>query len=48
MAENLTFDKIYNYNTLKTGISLPVILKSGENFIEVHAKLDTGSEPLYF
>lgn len=48
MAENLTFEKTYNYNTLKTGISLPVVLKSGENFIEIHAKLDTGSSHCIF
>lgn len=48
MSENLTFDKIYNYNTFKKGISLPVILKSGENFIEVNAKLDTGSSHCIF
>ncbi len=48
MAENLTFEKNYNYNTLKTGISLPVVLKSGENFVEVHAKLDTGSSHCIF
>ncbi len=48
MSESLEFSEIYNYNTLETGISLPVILQSGENFIEIHAKLDTGSTHCIF
>lgn len=48
MSESLVFEKIYNYNTLKTGISLPVILQSGEIQVEVHAKLDTGSTHCIF
>lgn len=48
MSENLTFDKTYNYSTLKIGISLPVILKSGENSIQINAKLDTGSSHCIF
>ncbi len=48
MPENLTFDKTYSYDTLRTGISLPVILKSGKNFIEIHAKLDTGASHCIF
>ena len=48
MPEHVSFEKTYNYDTLKTGISLPVVLKSGENFIEVHAKLDTGSTHCIF
>jgi hypothetical protein len=43
MSESLEFLKTYNYNTLKTGISLPVILQSGDIQVEIHAKLDTGS-----
>ncbi len=48
MSESIEFEKIYHYNTLKTGISLPVILKSGETLIEIHAKLDTGSTHCIF
>lgn len=48
MSESLEFAKTYNYNTLETGISLPVILQFGENFIEIHAKLDTGSTHCIF
>ena len=48
MSESLEFLKTYNYNTLKTGISLPVILQSGETQVEIHAKLDTGSTHCIF
>jgi hypothetical protein len=48
MSESLEFSQIHNYNTLKTGISLPIILQLGENFIEIHAKLDTGSTHCIF
>jgi hypothetical protein len=48
MSESLEFAKTYRYNTLKTGISLPVILQSGETFIEINAKLDTGSSHCIF
>ena len=48
MSESLEFATTYNYNTLKTGISLPVILRSGETFVEIHAKLDTGSSHCIF
>jgi hypothetical protein len=43
MTETLEFAKTYNYNTLKTGISVPVVLQHGEEIIEVQAKLDTGA-----
>ena len=48
MSESLEFAKTYRYNTLKTGISLPVILQSGETFLEINAKLDTGSSHCIF
>lgn len=48
MSETLNFEKTYNYDTLKTGISLPIILQSGETQIEIHAKLDTGSTHCIF
>ena len=48
MSENLEFSHTYNYDTLKTGISLPIILQSGETQIEIHAKLDTGSTHCIF
>ncbi len=48
MSESLEFAKTYRYNNLKSGISLPVILQSGEIFVEIHAKLDTGSSHCIF
>ena len=48
MSESLEFAKTYNYDTLKTGISLPVILQSGETFLEINAKLDTGASHCIF
>lgn len=46
--ENIKFVQTYNYTTLVSGISLPVILKSGEAIIEIQAKLDTGSSHCIF
>lgn len=48
MSESLEFSQTYNYDTLKTGISLPIILQSGELQVEIHAKLDTGSTHCIF
>ena len=48
MSETLEFSTDYNYDTLKTGISLPVILESGEIQVEIHAKLDTGATHCIF
>lgn len=48
MSETLKFSESYNYDTLKTGISLPIILQSGETQIEIQAKLDTGSTHCIF
>ena len=48
MSESLEFAKTYNYDTLKTGISLPVILQSGETLLEINAKLDTGASHCIF
>ena len=43
MSESLEFAETYLYDTLKTGITLPVVLKSGANSLEITAKLDTGA-----
>lgn len=48
MSESLEFIKAYHYNTLKTGITLPVTLQSGSSLIEINAKLDTGSSHCIF
>ena len=44
----LTFDELYDYDTLKTGTTLPVSLISGEFEIRVDAKLDTGASHSIF
>lgn len=48
MAENLSFDKAYSYNTLKRGITVPVVLQLGGVIIEFDAKIDTGAENCVF
>ncbi len=47
-AHTLTFDELYEYDTLKSGITLPVSLISGEFEIRVDAKLDTGASHSIF
>ncbi|MDQ3322509.1 MAG: retropepsin-like domain-containing protein [Acidobacteriota bacterium] len=41
--ESLSFDEIHFYDTLKTGITVSVILKFGDEFVDFEAKIDTGS-----
>ncbi len=43
MAETLTFAKFFQYDTTKTGITLPVTLSFGGQAIDFKAKLDPGS-----
>lgn len=47
-VHTLTFDEIYSYDTLKSGITLPVLLISGEFEITVEAKIDTGASHSIF
>ncbi len=47
-AHSLEFDKLFNYDTLKTGITLPVLLVSGEFETTVEAKVDTGASHSIF
>jgi hypothetical protein len=47
-AHVLTFDELDEYNTLKSGIALPISLISGELEITVDAKLDTGASHSIF
>jgi hypothetical protein len=42
-VESLLFDEIILYDTLKTGITVSVILKFGDELIDFEAKIDTGS-----
>ncbi len=47
-VHTLTFDELYDYDTLKSGITLPVSLISGEFEIRVDAKLDTSASHSIF
>ena len=47
-VHSLEFEKLYHYDTLKTGITLPVLLVSGEFETEVEAKIDTGASHSIF
>lgn len=46
--QTLTFDELYEYDTRKTGITLPVRLISGDIETKVDAKLDTGASHSIF
>ena len=47
MAE-VSFDGTYFYNTLKIGITVPVILQLNDRLVEIEAKIDTGAENCIF
>lgn len=46
--ETLSFDEIHFYDTLKTGITVSVVLKSGDELVDFEAKIDTGSSYCIF
>lgn len=48
MSVSLTFAEVLEYNTLKSGITVPVRLCSGEDEISFSAKLDTGASHCVF
>ncbi len=48
MAEELFFDKSYFYNTLKIGITVPILLRLNGTAVEFEAKVDTGAENCIF
>lgn len=41
--ESIFFDEVHHYDTLKTGITVSVILKFGNESVDFEAKVDTGS-----
>ncbi len=47
-VHSLEFDELINYDTLKTGITLPVLLIFGEFETSVEAKVDTGASHSIF
>jgi len=46
--EAISFDEIHFYNILKVGITVSVILFSGEISVDFEAKIDTGSSYCVF
>jgi hypothetical protein len=42
-VENISFDEVLFYDTLKTGITVSVILKFGDESVDFEAKVDTGA-----
>lgn len=48
MPETLSFEKVYSYNTLLTGITVPIIINSGAEIVEINAKIDTGATHCIF
>jgi hypothetical protein len=44
----LAFEEVYQYNTLKSGITVPVKLAFAENQLAFTAKIDTGSTHCIF
>lgn len=43
LAHTFNFSLKHNYDTTKTGITIPVELSNGANVVQVDAKLDTGA-----
>ena len=48
MSITLTFAESYAYNTLLSGITVPIKLESGKEIVAFDAKLDTGSTHCIF
>ena len=44
----IEFETIHDYNTLKTGITIPVTLDANSRTVDFEAKLDTGSSHCIF
>ncbi len=40
MPQEIIFDVLHEYDTLETGIVVPATLKSGENFVDLKAKVE--------
>jgi len=48
VAEEIYFDLTYSYNTLRSGITVPAILRISDRAVEIEAKIDTGAENCIF
>jgi hypothetical protein len=47
-VETISFDKVFDYNTLKTGITVLVVLQYNGKTIDFEAKIDTGATNCVF
>ncbi len=48
MPENISYDKVYEYDTLKSGITVVVEMSYGGESRQIRAKIDTGAENCIF
>ena len=46
--ETISFDKVFEYNTLKTGITVLVVMQYNGKTIDLEAKIDTGATDCVF
>jgi len=47
-VETVSFEKVFEYNTLKTGITVLVVLKYNGKEVDFEAKIDTGATNCVF
>ena len=48
MPENISYDKVYKYDTLRSGITVMVEISYGNESRQIRAKIDTGAENCIF
>ncbi len=48
MAENISYEKVYEYDTLKSGITVVARISYGGESRQIRAKIDTGAENCIF
>ncbi len=48
MPETISYDKVYEYDTLKSGITVVVEVTFGNESRQIRAKIDTGAENYIF
>ena len=48
MPENISYDKVYEYDRLKSGITVVVEMSYGGESRQIRAKIDTGAENCIF
>lgn len=48
MDEKIAFSKQYKYDTLKIGVTVPVVLHLNGDTVDFEAKVDTGAENCIF